>query len=207
MTAQSPERIILDGRPRALYAEPLYRLLASRRMDFRSFGDCHSTSCYRNYVGTWQITAGSLYLVHLNLMAADEQPLPLEAQQRLFRAVPCSGFPIKAHWYNGALRVATGRRLVYSHHGWSHWFERERVFTVIDGVVKRDREVNTAAILKRQLERNPEMRDWIEGDKDSSTLGPLIWFDDDDEDWVADWWPLDYRPDAATAGRGSVTEP
>jgi len=35
MTAQTPERMIIAGRPRALYADPLYRLLASNRMDLR----------------------------------------------------------------------------------------------------------------------------------------------------------------------------
>jgi hypothetical protein len=31
MTGQAPERIIIDGRPRSLYADPLYRLLVSSR--------------------------------------------------------------------------------------------------------------------------------------------------------------------------------
>ena len=97
MTAQTPERIIIDGRPRALYEQPLYRLLASRRMDLK---DPHRsgfhTGCYRRYLGTWEIRNGTLYLVHLNMVVPDEEPLTPLIRQRLFRAVPCTGFPIKA---------------------------------------------------------------------------------------------------------------
>ena len=199
MTAQTPERIIIDGRPRELYANPLYRLLASRRLDLCIPASGSSTACYRRYVGTWEIRNGALHLVHLNMMVPDEEPLAPELRQRLFRAVPCKDFPIMAHWFNGKLRIAIGRRLVYSHHGWSHWFERERVITFFGGKVLRDREVDTGAILERQMSRNPAMRDRLAG-HDREHLerpGPLIWFDNDAEDWALDWWPRDYRPFAA----------
>lgn len=199
MTAQTPERIIIDGRPRELYADPLYRLLASRRLDLCIPASESSTACYRRYVGTWEIRNGALHLVHLNMMVPDEEPLAPELRLRLFRAVPCKDFPIMAHWFNGRLRIAIGRRLVYSHHGWSHWFERERVITFAGGKVLRDREVDTAAMLERQLNRNPEMRDRLAG-YDPERLGrpgPLIWFDNDGEDGTLDWWPRDYRPVAA----------
>ena len=198
MTAQTPERIIIDGRPRALYEQPLYRLLASRRMDLIDDSSGFTTACHRRYVGTWEIRNGTLYLVHLNMMVPDEEPLTPLMRQRLFRAVPCTGFPIKADWFNGMLRIAIGRRLVYSHHGWSHWFERERVIRFSGGAVTRDREVDTKAILERQLKRYPEMRARLDG-TDTREPGPLVWFDDDDEDWdwTVDWWPPDYRPAAA----------
>ena len=196
MTAQTPERIILDGRPHALYADPLYRLLTSRRMDLKMPGCGFSTACYRRYVGTWEIKNETLYLVHLNMMVPDEEPLDAELRQRLFRAVPCDGFPIKAHWFNGRLRIQIGRRLICSHHGWSHWFDRERVVTFVGGVVKRDREVDTGAMLHRHLKRLPDMHASLAGEN-SATPRPLAWFDDDDDDWASNWWPSDYRHGAA----------
>lgn len=196
MTAQTPERLIMDGRPWAIYANPLYRLLASRRMDLKVPNSGFSTACHRRYVGSWEIRNGRLYLVHVNMMVPDEMPLAPELRRRLFRAVPCNGFPILAHWFNGKLRIPIGRRLVYSHHGWSHWFERERVITFSGGVVTRDREVNTQAILERQLKRDPAMGALLSGadnPEDRAIPGPLVWFDDDEEeDWTLDWWPKDY---------------
>ena len=95
MTAQTPERIIIDGRPRARYANPLYRLLASRRIDLKDPSSGFHTGCHRRYVGTWEIRNGTLYLVHLNMVVPDEEPLTPLIRQRLFRAVPCTGSPSK----------------------------------------------------------------------------------------------------------------
>lgn len=200
MTAQTPERLIIDGRPRALYAQPLYRLLTSRRMDLkdpRRLG--FHTGCYRQYLGTWEIRNQTLYLMHLNMIVPYEEPITPTIRERLFRAVPATSFPIKAQWFNGKLRIAIGRRLVYSHQGWSHWFERERIITFKGGVVTRDREVDTKAILERQLKRDQEMRALLDGTdtpEDHGMPGPLVWFDNSDDDWTADWWPPDYRPAA-----------
>lgn len=195
MTGQTPERIIVDGRPRSLYADPLYRLLASRRIDLHNYGNAGwSTACHRGYCGTWQIIDRRLYLVHLNLMCPDEAPIPTELRTRLVRAAQCSDFPIPAVWFNGRLRIAIGRRLVYSHHGWSSCFERERVIAFVSGEVKRDREVDTRAMLERLLQRNPERRGVLDGTADLGLSGPMIWFDHDEEDREANWWPPDYSP-------------
>lgn len=199
MTAQTPERIIIDGRARALYEQPLYRLLASRRMDLIDREMGYTSACHRRYVGTWEIRNGRLYLVHLNHMTPFEEPLSTGMRRRLLRAVPCADFPIEAHWFNGRLRFAIGRCMINSPHGWSHWFERERVITVRGGKVVRDREVDTGAILERCLARRPDVRaQFVEAGADPSA--PINWFEDDEDDWTLDWWPSDYpRPDAATA--------
>lgn len=194
MTAQSPERIILDGRPYALYAEPLYRLLKSFRIDPREYAECWSTSNYRAYVATWDLVEGQLRLVHMNVLGARgaESPTPDELGSKLLRAAGSTRFPMLAHWFNGHLRIQIGRRLIYSHMGWSHWFQRERVITLREGCVVRDREVNTHAMLEWHLKRHPEMVDFLEGE-DRGKPGPLVWFDDsDDDDWQADWWPEDF---------------
>jgi hypothetical protein len=126
-------------------------------------------------------------------MCPDEQPIPQKLRTRLLRAAKCKNFPIPALWFSGRLRIPIGRRLIYSHHGWSHWFERERVIAFVRGEVKRDREVDTRAMLERWLRRNPHMRDRLDGTAEPGDFGPLIWFDrDDEEDRRADWWPRDY---------------
>jgi hypothetical protein len=190
MTAQVPERIILDGRPRALYAAPLYRLAKRCRLDLAS-PHCGSTANYRGYTGTWEIRNHRLYLVHLCWLGRtlSEVPVSDELRANLFRAAQCADFPIHAHWFNGCVRISIGKRLIYSHQGWSHWFERERVIHFHEGCVVRDREVDTRSILEWWLRRNPQESDRL---RSPTPLGPLVWFDEDDEDWTADWWPPDY---------------
>ncbi|MEZ2132409.1 MULTISPECIES: hypothetical protein [unclassified Sinorhizobium] len=200
MTAQSPERIILGGYPHALYETPLYRLLKSFRIEPIDYVETLSTSCWRGYCGTWEIMDDRLYLVHLNLRdrydserKSDEWPIPEVLKARILRAAASSNFPIFAHWFNGRLRIAIGRGLVYSHHGWSSWFERERVIQFRGGKVIRDREVDTRRILEWFLRRNPEVSDILSGETDQVDVAPLVWFDETDADPHADtWWPPDY---------------
>lgn len=196
MTAQTPERLILDGRPRAIHAEPLYRLLTSRRMTLENKDEGYSTACWRGYCGTWKINQGRLFLVHVNTMWPNERPLPADLRARLLRAMPARDFPVHATWFNGKIRIPLGRRLVYSHHGWGSWYERERVMTFKGGELLRDREVDTRAILEWWLKRNPQAANRLDStqEPDDGIPGPLSWFDtsDDEEDWQADWWPADY---------------
>jgi hypothetical protein len=192
MTAQTPERIFIDGKPNILDATPLYRLLASRRAklkDDRYF----TTACYRGYVGTWQIIDGMLHLVTVCMMRDDESPLSDVERRYFLSLVPCSTFPVPAFWFNGRLRIPLGRRLVYSHHGWSSWYERERVVTCRGGKVIRDRNVDTQRMLTWVLRRYPEMLGHLDADRQQSAgPGPLMWFDDSDDDWLSDWWPAGY---------------
>ncbi|TAL80726.1 MAG: hypothetical protein EPN75_06485 [Beijerinckiaceae bacterium] len=205
MTAQVPERIIVDGRPRELFADPLYRLRTHFRLDLR-YPESWHTANYRGYIGTWEIRDGRLYLMCLcwdawGLKGPAEVPISAELRHRLLRAVSAADFPLHAHWYNGIARIALGRRLVYSHQGWSHWFERERVIRFRSGKVERDREVDTRAILERYLRRNPRAAARLDG-SDTHPLGSLTWFDDnDDDDWAADWWPPNFEASANPASR------
>ena len=77
-------------------------------MDLKDPEQVSTRDVIDNIVGTWEIRNGTLYLVHLNMVVPDEEPLTPLIRQRLFRAVPCTGFPIKAHWFNGRLRIAIG---------------------------------------------------------------------------------------------------
>src|SRR5262245_11875947 len=105
MTAQAPERIILDGRPRALHADPLRGLVERCTLDLRNPGGW-STANYRGYIGTWELRDGRLHLVHLCWDNVREVPMSEDVRRRLFKAAHCDGFPIPAHWFSGVLRIA-----------------------------------------------------------------------------------------------------
>ena len=196
MTQQMPERILIDGKPHWLYATPLYRLLASRRTKMES-PDVWTTGCWRQYIGTWEIIDGRLWLVGLNIYGDRELPLPDAMRDWFLRLVPANGFPVCAEWFNGRLRIPIGPMLVEGFHGWSSWFTRERVVTCREGRVVRDREVDTLAMLEWALRRDETLKRNI--DPEDAPGGPLAWIDDGDYDHLrGDWWP----PEQAEQPRG-----
>jgi hypothetical protein len=191
MTSQIPERILVDGRRYFLNATPLYRLLASRRMDLCDYNDTRSSNCWRGYVGTWLVRDGMLFLAHLNFYGMEETPLTEAPLRRLLHGTSARDFPIAAHWFNGSIRIPLGRRMVYSHHGFSSWYERQRVLSCKAGRVIRDREVDTGAMLRWAVQRSPERWSWLIDDKPGDLLGPLAWLEPDpcDEELDDEWPP------------------
>lgn len=192
MTAQAAERIILDGRPNILFCDPLYRLCKQFRLDLAN-PYLTSTDNYRGYVGTWEIRDGRLFLVHLNWNGWNgEEPMADAFRRRVLRAGGSAAFPVHAHWFNGVLRIPRGRQLVYSHFGWSSWYERRRMIHVRQGQIFRDREVDTQAILEWFVRRGACPA--LEEEARSSPLAPLVWrVEEDEEVSLDDWWPPGYE--------------
>jgi len=173
-----------------LHAEPLYPLLAKRRVDIEAPDGC-STGCHRHYVGSWDIADGWLRLVNLSTYGCNELPLSTEMRAWFLALVPSEGFPLRAKWFSGRLRVPTGPRLVRALiHGWSSWFTKERVITCRRGRVVRDREVDTLAMLERALRRDKFLKERL--DPNDTPGGPEAWsaehFGDFDH-LRGDWWP------------------
>jgi hypothetical protein len=201
VTAQIPERILIDGKPHWLYAEPLYRLLATRRTEIAA-PDARTTACHRQYVGTWSIGDGRLWLVGLNTYGYEELPLSDTMRTWFLRLVPTDRFPICAEWFNGRLRIPIGPRLVQGFHGWSSWFSRERVITCQQGRVVRDREVDTLAMLEWALRRREGLRQSL--DPEDTPGGPLAWITDDDYEHLrGDWWPPGWTDQHVSTALGS----
>lgn len=200
MTAQAPERIIVDDQARRLYSDPLYGLLEARGMaDFAKGGPVLSSGCWRCYRGTWEIIGGCLYLIHFSVMWGSEKRLPADLRAKLLEAVSAKDFPVPAVWFDGRLKIPIGRRLVCSHYGWSHWFERQRIVTIRNGMVTRDREVDTQAILERCLLRDPYQRGLLDGSIKGIAGGPLIWFDKRGDVETDLPWPPGYIRPAMTS--------
>ncbi|MCB1520700.1 MAG: hypothetical protein KDJ37_09000 [Hyphomicrobiaceae bacterium] len=201
MTAQVPERIIIDGIPHFLNCDPLYRIFASRRIS-RFPSEDYTTACYRRYVGTWELVDGELYLVHMCLFCDGEEPLSEDQRQWMLRLVPAKTFPVFASWFNGRLMIPLGRRLAYVHRGWASTYERLRVVTMRHGKVVRDRIVDTGAIHEWRQRRDERFRRLMEGDTSDFPVAPLIWSTKDSKaDDLSDWWPPDYGPEQARQAR------
>ncbi|HEY7300916.1 MAG TPA: hypothetical protein VH684_23740 [Xanthobacteraceae bacterium] len=201
MTAQIPERILIEGKPHWLHAQPLYRLLATRRTEIAA-PDAMTTACHRQYVGTWDIVDSKLWLVDLSTYGYKELPLSDVMRTWFLRLVPANGFPVCAEWFSGHLRVPIGPRLVRGFHGWSSWFTRERVITCRQGRVVRDREVDTLAMLEWALRRREGLKHSL--DPEDTPGGPLTWITDDDYEHLrGDWWPPEWKVQRTPTALGS----
>lgn len=187
MTVQIPERILIDGKPHWLYTQPLYPLLASRQTRIDA-PDVWTTACHRQYVGTWDLIDGKLWLVCLNTYGDEELPLSDAMHSWFLQLVPANKFPVFVEWFSGHLRIPIGPTLVQGSAGWSSWFTRERVVTCRQGRIVRDREVDTLAMLERMLRRHEGLRQRLA--PEDALGGPLTWIDDGDyAHLLGDWWP------------------
>lgn len=127
MTAQIPESILIDGRPRSMGTEPLEGYFA--QTGIRPSFEAICTALWRGYVGHWEIAHGRLHLLRIDARYADGREATLadffpEHPERVF-----------AHWYSGTLRIPEGEMLDYVHGGYGSTFERDRLIHVARGVV------------------------------------------------------------------------
>ncbi len=83
-----------------------------------------STACWREYIGSWSIRRGKLYLTNL------EGRFRLEGKEAIF-----------ADWFSGELHIPKGKILDYIHMGFDSVYEQEIILTVVDGVVTNTEEV------------------------------------------------------------------
>ena len=129
MTAQYPERLVLDGVMHDMCATPLSS--CALKGQFPSFVS-PSTACWRGYVGTWEIVDGRLYLIEfigfLNYDGdeADLQTLFPDATDRVF-----------ADWYSGVIRIPQGKLLHYEHMGYESTYERDLIIEIDAGTVTK----------------------------------------------------------------------
>jgi hypothetical protein len=99
----------------------------------------HSTACWRQYVGTWEIKDGQFFLVKL------------KGQYRL------SGEePLFADWFTGVLRIHKGEVLQYVHMGFGSVFEEEVHVKIEKGLVTKTKTINNRG--KTHNEKSLAMR-------------------------------------------------
>jgi hypothetical protein len=84
-----------------------------------------STACWREYIGSWSIRRGKLYLTKI------EGRFHLEGKEAIF-----------ADWFTGELRIPKGKMLDYIHMGFDSVYEQEIILTLEQGVV-----INTESII------------------------------------------------------------
>lgn len=131
MTAQFPENLIYQGKILPMFSTPSLpighpRLVRREEKEaMREFPLAFSTACWRNYIGTWEIREGRLYLLKL------EGIWKLEGDTPLF-----------ADWVSTTLVVPRGKRLKYVHMGFESVYERTLYIEIHAGEVSKIWEVD-----------------------------------------------------------------
>ena len=127
MTAQVSETLWYQGKKQGMCSEPLndYFNLAGERPKFAEM----DTSCWRGYVGEWEIRDDRLYLIGLDGRLENGKEANLES---IFPGFPDRVF---AHWFSGTVRVPEGKLLDYVHGGYLSTYERDLLLTFEKGVL------------------------------------------------------------------------
>jgi hypothetical protein len=109
MTAQIPEKLLMNGETLTLCSEPLDDY-------FTSHGEpgfaVNCTALWRGYVGTWEIRDARLFLVGIEAEYPDGSSVSLA---KLFQGETERIF---ARWFTGTLRCPRGGELEYVHMGY-----------------------------------------------------------------------------------------
>lgn len=146
-TAQFPEILMQDGKPKAMFTNPLepwlkVQINSDKLKPYISEKRCSAS--WRGYRGTWEIKDSSLQLVKLtaNPCSQPAKDVPLTA---LFAGRTA---PVTATWFSGRLVVPDGNQTKYVHMGYMSQYERYIIFHVERGRVVRSETV-------KELPRNP----------------------------------------------------
>lgn len=130
MTAQIPEKLLLDGETLALCSEPLGDYFAFSGEYPRIMVE-HCTALWRGYVGTWEIRDDRLYLLAIDTQFQDGSPA------RLVDLFPGHPERVFAHWFTGTLRCPLGGILRYVHMGYGSVYEEDLLLHIDRGVLTR----------------------------------------------------------------------
>ena len=116
MTAQMTEKLILDGVEKALLCEP--NIPKEHQSIEVQSSDLLNTTCWRGYIGTWEIKDNYFYLKSVS-------------GKYLLR----DSIPVLADWYTGVLIIPLSQPNGYFHGGYGHSYAQNQLITVIQGKV------------------------------------------------------------------------
>lgn len=133
-TAQIADVLVIDGKPNALFAEPLGPALGANaqlreRLGKHLKGRCSAS--WRGYQATWEVRENMLYLVKVDANPCSSKRTPV----RLSELFPGTTGPVKAAWFTGTLRVPQGREIEYVHMGYESRYEHYLILLVENGYV------------------------------------------------------------------------
>jgi len=130
MTAQIPERLMIEGRMQAMCTNPLWPYLCA--MTNPPEFEAPSSALWRGYIGSWEIDGDRLFLLSI------EGQLKDGSHASVGSVFPGARGRVFAEWFSGEIRIPLGRLLHYEHAGYASQYERDRLLQVEGGVIRSD---------------------------------------------------------------------
>lgn len=138
--AQTPERLRFDGMEEQLMATPLENYWSEVNPKPPALAQT-SLSCWRGYVGTWEIIDKRLYLIKLDRHEIRPKDESFVEENVAVPFEPLFGHegPIPAEWFSGVLRVARGQVITQVNAGFASVYDEDVFFVVEHGTVISER--------------------------------------------------------------------
>lgn len=134
MTAQTPDRIVIDDEEHVLLATPLDRLLG--QLTHRPELVAESTANWRGYVARWRVAHGQLVLDDVRGWYGEDR---IEVGPAA--VIPGVDLQRTASWVTDTLRVGVGKQVRHVHADFESRYERELLLDVHRGAVTAVREL------------------------------------------------------------------
>ncbi len=175
-TAQIPDLIIYKGDTLSLNNLPLNSFpnkeLINPQKLFGSSG-CFYTACWRNYVATWEIINGELYLKKIRNACYPTSMSGVSVSYKSGIKKDSLGneyadlkkiFPqrfkngkVKADWVNGKLISPKGELLFYVHDGFDSIYEKEIEFSIKKGVLISTKTLDNSKTKKSKYAKDSKL--------------------------------------------------
>jgi hypothetical protein len=140
MTAQIMERIFYNEEEYGMACEPLGQYLEKKGIQFVGM----MSSCWRGYVGTWELKNDRLYLIGLNGLTSQNSEVGLDflfpGQSEVF-----------AEWFSGEIRIPQGEMLLYVHMEFASIYEKDLILQFENGVLTAERIVDNREEFEDEL--------------------------------------------------------
>ncbi len=138
ITAELPDRVLIEGEWMDLYSNPLelYWIDTGKKRPLFN----QQFNCKRGYVASWEVKDGQLFFT--DIVGNFEKHTFFSTKKSASYALKIL-FPksrnqvVKAIWYSGKLRIPRGKMVFFDHKEYQSRFEKEQIITVYKGNIMK----------------------------------------------------------------------
>ena len=149
-TAQQGDILVLNGKRYFIEKNPLQPFLKQNPGKLPE-SYVVSTSLWRGYVATWEVTDERLFLTDVGIEYSVTKPGESGFSTEL-RSVMSVLFPgekrVRAEWFTGHIVIPNGKLVKYGHMGYASTYEKYIIMRVERGVVTRNWKADAKAFTK-----------------------------------------------------------
>lgn len=157
MSAQLPDKVLVDGQQWDLFSNPLEQYWMRQYKKRPNFLEL--PNCKRGYVAHWEIKDNQFFLKSIDGNHEKRSLFfgPEEARFSLNDLIPkANNKPVLAKWFSGKLRIPKGRMTLYEHQGYGSRFEKETIITIDKGNLTKMVTIDyTKSVMTIDAQRTP----------------------------------------------------